>query len=137
MNPDELAEIHRLSFLDAPRPWAAAEFVSLLESSSVELFLETGGFALCRIAGPEAELLTIAVHPDFRRQGIGQKLLTELHRFAKASGADDIFLEVSAKNPGAKALYENSGYSTQGRRKDYYILPNGQKNDALVMRCSF
>lgn len=136
MNADELAEIHHASFVHAPRPWTVAEFESLLTSPNVELFTEVGGFALCQLAGPEAELLTIAVHPDFRRQGIAQKLLSKLHRFAKSSGAEDVFLEVSDGNSGAKALYEKNGYSTQGMRKNYYLGPNDQKNNALVMRCS-
>ena len=136
MNAVELAEIHAASFSYAPRPWTAAEFESLLALSNVKLFQETGGFAIFRFAGPEAELLTIAVDPDHRRQGIAKRLMLTGHESAKLAGVEEIFLEVSQKNPAAKSLYEQFGYEVRAIRKDYYSGPNGQKINGLVMRCA-
>ena len=101
MNVGELATIHGASFSFAPRPWSAAEFESLLISPNVKLFQQTGGFAIFRFAGPEAELLTIAVDPALRRQGIAKRLMLAGHDSAKSAGVEEIFLEVSQENPHA------------------------------------
>jgi len=134
MNTAELARIHSASFSYAPRPWTQAELDSLLASPNIKLFQEDGGFAIFRYVGPEAELLTIAVDPGKRRQGIARKLMLSGHESAKKAGVEEVFLEVSEKNPTAKALYEQFKYKVQAIRKNYYSGPNGQKNNGLVMR---
>lgn len=133
MNTAELAKIHNASFSYAPRPWTEAEFDSLLKSTNVKLFYEDGGFAIFRFAGPEAELLTIAVDPIKRRQGIAKNLILSGHESAKKAGVEEIFLEVSADNHAAQALYRKLGYKNKAIRKNYYIRPNGQKINGLVM----
>lgn len=136
MNAEELATIHAASFDFAPRPWTVAEFESLLAPANVKLFQELGGFAIFRFAGPEAELLTIAVDPAFRRQGIAGRLLFAGHESAKLVGVEEIFLEVSEENPAAKSLYDQFGYEVRATREKYYSGPNGQKINGLVMRCT-
>ncbi|RMF33385.1 MAG: GNAT family N-acetyltransferase, partial [Alphaproteobacteria bacterium] len=70
-----MAEIHAACFTDAPKPWSAAAFRDMLGAPGVFPVALPGGFALGRVAAGEAELLTLAVHPDFRRQGHGRRLL--------------------------------------------------------------
>ncbi|OUS05708.1 hypothetical protein A9Q96_10935 [Rhodobacterales bacterium 52_120_T64] len=135
MNAVELAKIHGASFTYAPRPWSAKEFNSLLVSPNVKLFEEVGGFAMFRYAGPEAELLTIAVDPTHRRQGIAKKLMLTGHESARSAGVEEVFLEVSQENPHAKSLYEQFGYEVRAIRENYYFGPNGQKINGLVMCC--
>ncbi len=136
MNVGELAKIHGASFTYAPRPWSAQEFESLLVSPNVKLFDQAGGFAIFRFAGPEAELLTIAVNPAVRRQGIAKKLLLTGHESAKMAGVEEVFLEVSVANLQAKSLYEQFGYEVRATRENYYSGPNGQKINGLVMCCA-
>lgn len=136
MNVGELAKIHGASFTFAPRPWTAKEFESLLVSPNVKVFEQVGGFAIFRFAGPEAELLTIAVDPAVRRQGIAKRLLLTGHESAKMAGVEEVFLEVSQTNPHAKSLYEQFGYEVRAIRQNYYSGPNGQKINGLVMRCT-
>ena len=135
MNAVELAKIHAASFSYAPRPWTADEFDSLLKSPNIKLFEQAGGFVVFRFAGPEADLLTIAVDPAFRRQGIAKKLMLIGHESAKSAGVEEVFLEVSQENPHAKSLYEQFGYEVRAIREKYYSGPNGQKINGLVMRC--
>ncbi len=135
MNVEALAKIHGASFTYAPRPWKAHEFESLLASPNVKLFEQAGGFVIFRFAGPEAELLTIAVDPAVRRQGIAKRLLLTGHESAKAAGVEEVFLEVSQTNPQAKSLYEQFGYEVRATRENYYYGPNGQNINGLVMRC--
>ncbi len=134
MTPEELTHIHQASFDAAPRPWTIAEFQFLLSAPNTHLFCGPNGFALIRTAGPEAELLTIAVHPDFRRQKIAQNLLKQLGDFARDQNISEIFLEVSAENAPARRLYDSCGYAVSGQRKGYYTEPDGKKIDAIVMR---
>jgi [ribosomal protein S18]-alanine N-acetyltransferase len=132
MTPDELADIHRQSFV-TPRPWSAAEISDLLESPNVYLLSEPGGFAMIRCAGPEAELLTIAVHPLQRRQRIAARLMDALLETAKIRGVKEMFLEVADGNDPAIALYNASGFSVRATRKSYYTGPDGQKINAIIM----
>jgi len=133
MTPERCAEIHAACFT-TPRPWSAAEFSELLDSKPVFICARNQGFALGRIAGPEAELLTIAVLPQARGQGIGAALLADFQRQATAFGATDFFLEVATGNTAAIALYTKAGYQHCGLRKDYYETPRGPRVSALVLR---
>lgn len=134
MTPEALAELHARCFDAAPRPWSAAEFADLLAMPGVGLLTAGGGFALFRIAGPEAELMTLAVDPDHRRKGVGSSLVTALLSKAGAAAAREVLLEVADDNLAAMKLYEKQGFEAVGYRKDYYQGPRGAKVTAVVMR---
>jgi ribosomal-protein-alanine N-acetyltransferase len=134
MTPDALAALHALAFIDAPRPWSATEFAALLPDPAVVFAAEPDGFALGRLAGPEVEVLTLAVHPEARRRGLASRLLQRLETEAAARGAEDCFLEVAATNTAARALYAKQGYIVVGRRPSYYRHAPAAPVDALVLR---
>ena len=81
-------------------------------------------------AGGVADLMTIAVHPDFRRQGIAHHLIAELENWAAELGADSMMLEVDINNENAIALYTKLGYQKLNIRKNYY----GYGKDAQIMK---
>ena len=85
------------------------------------------------VIADEAELLTLAVDPDRRRQGLGAQLLTEYERQAQSRGAASSFLEVAADNIAANSLYIQHGYVQAGRRIGYYKTPDQHRIDALVL----
>lgn len=91
------------------------------------------GFCAARLAGPESELLLLAVAPEYRRQGVGVALLSFWVNWAKTSGANDCFLEMRADNP-ARSLYERAHFVECGRRPDYYLGQDGIRRDAITMR---
>lgn len=132
MTPDALARLHALSFT-TPRPWSAAEFQALLQSPGVFVETANDGFVMGRVVADEAELLTIAVHPDARRAGQGTALLRAFLETAQARGAARAFLEVAADNQAAHALYAAQGFRPCGRRAAYYQAPDGRALDALVL----
>ena len=132
MKPEQLANLHALCF-ETPRPWNAEEFRSLLNDNTVYLFEKAHGFALGRVAAGEAELLTLAVDTGWQRQGIGSDLLRAFEQTAATKGATVSFLEVSALNRAALALYASAGYSESGRRPNYYRTSEGHRIDAVVM----
>jgi len=78
----------------------------------------------------EIHVATFAVHSDFRKQGIGEKLLAITLQSAKDEGAISSFLEVRESNIAALALYRKFGFVVDGRRKGYY-KNNGE--DAILM----
>lgn len=132
MSPDSLAALHARCFLEAPRPWTAREFRDLIAMTSTLLLSRPGGFALGRHAGPEAELLTLAVDPSARRRGLGSALVLAFEDAAAAGGASDVFLETAVDNEPARGLYEKLGYRPVGRRAGYYTRAGAPARDAIV-----
>jgi ribosomal-protein-alanine N-acetyltransferase len=133
MRAEDLARLHAACFT-TPRPWSAAEFADFQASPLCFLLEEPAGFVLGRVIADEAELLTLAVAPQARRQGIGARLVAAFAAQATRRGAETAFLEVAASNAAAQALYARTGWTLAGRRKRYYHAPDGTAEDALVLR---
>jgi ribosomal-protein-alanine N-acetyltransferase len=133
MTPEALAKLHALAFTDTPRPWTAAEFAGLLAETSTILAGSPDGFAIGRVAGPEAEILTLAVHPEARRRGLATRLVRDLESAAAQRGAAECLLEVAASNAPARALYAALGFEPIGRRPAYYVRSAAPPVDALVL----
>ena len=68
----------------------------------------------------EAHLMTIAVHPDARRRGLGSALLKAIELAAADAGAQYMALECRAGNKNAQRFYEKNGYKCVGLQKGYY-----------------
>lgn len=125
------AALHGRCFT-SPRPWSAAEFAAYLDDPMIISCGSTRGFMLGRVVVDEAEILTVAVAPAARRQGLGTSLITDFTTAATARGARSCFLEVAANNPAAIALYRRSGFAEVGRRKRYYVQAGSEPVDALI-----
>jgi ribosomal-protein-alanine N-acetyltransferase len=78
----------------------------------------------------EAHVATLATHPDYRRQGIGKRLLAHALRQMLAEGARSSFLEVRESNVAAQEMYRKFGYVASGRRRRYY---KDNDEDAILM----
>ncbi len=133
MSPAALAALHAACFT-TPRPWSAAEFAALLAAPHCFLVTAEAGFVLGQVIADEAELLSLAVAPQARRQGLGASLLAGFAAQAQARGARTAFLEVAASNAAARRLYNRHGWQESGRRKGYYHSPDGGTEEALVLR---
>ncbi len=134
----ECAAIHAASFA---YPWQEADFEQLFAASgtfadgAIEAKEEhLAGFVLSQIAVGEAEILTIAVAPQWRRRGIATSLLAPHLSGLAATRVDRLFLEVDAENTAARALYANFGFEQVGERKAYYRRAGARLAGALVMR---
>lgn len=133
MTAAELAAIHSAAF-NTQRPWTEDEFSELLGSPLTFLIeAENSCFALGRVIADEAELLTIATHPDAQRSGLAIKCLSEFLDHCRQLGVSRVFLEVDAKNNGAIALYDQFEFAQSGRRAEYYKHPDGTRSDAVLM----
>jgi ribosomal-protein-alanine N-acetyltransferase len=87
-----------------------------------------------RVVLDEAEVLTLATRPQYRRQGLARGALSEAEGKAQASGATSVFLEVAEDNAAARALYASCGYQQVGRRPGYYTPKNAAPIAALILR---
>ena len=128
-----VAEIERHCF---SMPWSEEELEKCRGLENYRFFVSEAdgrpvGYAGILCCMDEADVTTIAVEEDYRRQGIGRALLDAMLDYAEELKIRSVFLEVRAGNEPAKRLYESVGFKTVGRRKDYYEQPT---EDALLMK---
>jgi ribosomal-protein-alanine N-acetyltransferase len=123
-----LAGLHAACFADR---WTAQAIAGLLATPNCFAFSNEDGFILSRVAAAEAEILTLAVHPTARRQGLGRVLVAAAAAHAHGLGAVEMFLEAGSANSPALALYDRLGFKPVARRKSYY-----QGQDALVLKAA-
>jgi len=136
-----LVSMERVLFADSP--WSMGQFKEEFKGvPNSRYFLvavndedQIVGYAAVLVvaAGVEADVLTVAVLPDYTRQGIATHFMGELETWSQAKQALAMMLEVGTENTNAIALYEKLGYQTIATRKNYY----GQGIDAFVMRKEF
>jgi ribosomal-protein-alanine N-acetyltransferase len=93
------------------------------------------GFLLSLHSVDTMELLTLAVDPAYRRQGLGTLLVRDFLDDARLLGAANAFLEVAEDNIPAISLYKREGFLTEGRRRDYYRRSGNIRVDAYLLRC--
>ncbi|AQS86018.1 ribosomal-protein-alanine N-acetyltransferase [Acetobacter aceti] len=127
------ATLHATAFAETAR-WTEDAFTQLFATPGTEALLasveeEPVGFILVRSVLDEAEILTLAVVPEWRRHGIARKLLQRLEQELDQKQVRKLFLEVSTTNTPAKKLYTSTGFITAGIRKRYYE----DGSDAIVM----
>ncbi len=132
MTPKSLSTLHARCFA-GPAAWDEKTFAGFLSTPGISLFAIQDGFILTRLAADEAEILTLAVHPDARGKGVGSALLSQAIGAAGAKGAAQIFLEVAADNQAAIALYAGSNFAQDGIRPRYYRRPGAEPVDAILM----
>ena len=129
----QIAEIEKLCFND---PWSENSVASELDNKLSYWLVALDGDKVAGYVGSQTvldwtDMMNIAVHPDYRRQGIAEALVSELQSALKDHGSRCLTLEVRASNAPAIALYEKLGFSQVGLRKNYYRNP---KEDALILR---
>ncbi len=106
----------------------------LAEPQNLCLIIPNIAYALAQKIPPEAELITIAVAPEYRRNGLAENLLIKLWQDLQHEGISTFHLEVNETLAGARALYQKLGWETVGRRKNYYQNSAGIREDAILMR---
>ena len=114
---EKLSNLHAKCF--PTKPWSADDFRDL-KKSGCEIIMSENGFIVYRIVVDEAEIITIGVNPDMRRQGIASAMIVIIEKNIKNQGVKKIFLEVASNNTPAQKLYENCGFGTVGLRPKYY-----------------
>ncbi|MEM9266787.1 MAG: ribosomal protein S18-alanine N-acetyltransferase [Cyanobacteria bacterium P01_F01_bin.13] len=114
--------------------WTAAGYRREIESSNSDLLVllieqHVIGLGCLWAILDEAHITTLAIHPDYRRQRLGQLLLTQLLQSARHRDLTHATLEVRKSNQSALTLYQKFGFQTAGQRKRYY----NDDEDALIL----
>lgn len=127
----QVLEVERQCF---PDPWSEALFREMLSSpfQYCTVALEedrVAGYLCTSCLLDTAEIQNLAVSPDFRRQGVAEKLLGYFFDSMRHRGVKFLLLEVRASNQPAIRLYEKVGFLPVGLRKHYYSHPT---EDALL-----
>ena len=141
MRIEDLPAVIALDQRSFSLPWPESSFRFELESNELSRCwvseitapdgtVELAAMIVIWLIIDEAHVATIAVHPDFRRQKIAQRLLAHALTEAYHTGAVRSFLEVRRGNVAAIRMYERFGYHETGVRKNYY-QDNGE--DAVLM----
>ena len=132
----DVPAVHEIDLLSFSLPWPERSFRFELTENQVsrgwvtEVDGKIAAMLVLWFIVDEAHIATIAVHPDFRRQGIGEQILLHALRAARAEGAQRTFLEVRAGNAAAQAMYRKYGFTVAGVRRGYYKDNN---EDAFLM----
>ena len=129
----KVANLEKICFND---PWSERSVASELDNALSLWLVAMEGDALAGYVGSqtvmgETDMMNIAVAPEFRRQGIAEKLVEALVDALKARESHCLTLEVRSSNEPAKSLYEKLDFQQVGLRKNYYRNP---KEDALILR---
>lgn len=117
-------------------PWSREALMEELDNPCAHYVVCTDkegnvvGYIGSRIVLDEADITNVAVRPQYRRRGIGLKLVTIMLGLMKHMGVASVLLEVRESNLPAQNCYAQAGFTVVGRRKNYYELP---KEDALLM----
>lgn len=135
---DEIIQLEKLCFPEDP--WSRLSFETELDNPLSVFFVavdeESGkmmGYGGMWLMHDIADITNIAVHPEYRREGIGKNILNLLVKIAKEKEMTAITLEVRESNIPAQKLYESAGFVRCGIRKRYYQ----GREDAIIMTLDF
>ena len=132
----QVAELEKICFSD---PWSEKSVAYELTNplSCWLVAVEDGrvaGYIGSQTVMGESDMMNVAVHPDYRRRGIAERLVNGLVEALKAFESHCLTLEVRESNDSARDLYAKLGFFQAGLRKNYYRNP---KEDALILRKEF
>lgn len=138
MREDDLASVMEIEHLSFPYPWRRSTFIGELDNYpfSIPFVIIHSqnqclmGYIILWFIQKEVQISNFALHPDFRRKGVGEAVLRDILDKIKKEGATEIFLEVRPSNHVAQSLYEKLGFQARGLRENYYQSP---VEDALIM----
>lgn len=136
MKPSHVSQIAALEARCFSAPWDEGSLAAELENPLALWLVAAEGDRVLGYVGSqtvlgESDMMNLAVHPDYRRQGIAEKLVTALISTLAEQGSRCLTLEVRTSNTAAKALYGKLGFSQVGCRKNYYSKP---KEDGDILR---
>lgn len=129
----QIAELEKMCFHD---PWSENSIASEL-NNRLSLWLVAAqenqviGYVGSQTVLGETDMMNIAVHPNYRKQGIGTELIKHLIDALTSRGSHSLMLEVRISNEAAISVYNKLGFVEVGCRKNYYRNP---KEDALILR---
>ena len=137
MTAADVDAVHAIDLASFALPWSRDAFEKEAENNCARYLVLCEDGVPVAYAGvwfvlDEGQITNIAVHPDYRRQGLGRAVTEALLQAARERKLEQIALEVRVSNEAAIALYKALGFESVGKRKNFYRHPS---EDALVMVC--
>jgi ribosomal-protein-alanine N-acetyltransferase len=139
MRIEHVSEVERIEKLCFSSPWSYDSIAGELENPHAVFYValldgKVSGYAGMMSVAGEGYIANIAVDPLCRRKGIAASLLKKLEGYALDNGLEFLSLEVRQSNAAAISAYEDAGYKTVGKRRNFYTDP---PEDGLIMtkRC--
>lgn len=141
LSKDHALTLYNIHLQTFDMPWTVDAFDVLLNDPACSGWLSLDqngvtGFLLIRTIIDQSEIMSLAVLPRFRRQGIAQNLVKTYLDHLNENNIHESFLEVDVNNEAAISLYSGLGFKKIGLRPDYYDHPDGSKTSALLMKWS-
>lgn len=138
MKKEDLFDICNIEKEAFPIPWQLETFEHELSNMFAEYLVakvdnKVVGFIGAWFILDECQITSIAVHKNYRKQGIASRLVTKLLCSCKKHETNYIMLEVRINNFAAQKLYSKFGFKEETIRKKYYKNPDGTREDAIVM----
>lgn len=136
MTLDDLDDVMVLERLSFTIPWSREAFIEEISNNMFALYISArvggmvAGYAGMWKVCDEGHITNVAVHPEYRRNGIGGMLVEKLISLAQREGIKRMTLEVRESNIAAQELYTKYDFMIEGFRKGYYS-DNGE--DAIIM----
>lgn len=130
---EAVAELEKLCFAD---PWSLNSITLELANPLSCWIVAMDGARLVGYVGSQSvlgwsDMMNLAVHADYRRQGVAEHLVNALIEQLKMRDITCLTLEVRVSNAPAICLYKKIGFAEAGRRPGYYRNP---REDALILR---
>lgn len=124
----EIDDISKISINSFSDPWSRSSIKSEIDNDNTYFVVAKQnnkiiGYASMWVMLDHCEISSLSTHIDFRKIGIGKKLVENLIEFAKSEDVEYISLEVRESNHNAIRLYENCGFKRIGIRKNFYTSP--------------
>ena len=135
--PEDLEALLSIEKLCSPVPWQRDSLLRDLTVHDAAIYWvaetcsgQLAGYVACWKVQMEADIVNMAVLPEWRRRGVATALLEHLLDQLAAAGVEQVFLDVRESNQAARALYRRCGFTVIGQRTAYY--PNNGES-AIIM----
>ena len=139
MLPEDVKRVVEIEEQCFSMPWSEKSFLdSIVREDTIFLVAESLlqkrilGYIGMYIAFEEGEVTNVAVSPEYRKQGVGNELVTAIQAIGREHDLERIILEVRVSNTNAISLYKRNGFTELGIRKNFYEKPT---EDAYIMAC--
>lgn len=136
MTAEDVPQVARLEAVCFSHPWSERSVTGEL-TNPLSLWLVAAendlviGYVGSQSVLGEADMMNVAVSPQYRNKGIARRLILDLIAALKENGVHCLTLEVRASNEPAIHLYQTLGFEQVGKRPNYYAAP---KEDALILK---
>lgn len=138
MTSDDIQDVYEIEKTAFPIPWPVETLEKEMQNMlATYLVAKIDDKAVAYIGMwfvmDECHITNLAVHKDYRRNGIASLLIKEMLKLCSEHETNIAILEVRANNFPAQSIYSKFGFTPDVVRKGYYKNPDNTREDAIIM----